>query len=101
MRRLLLIAAGIAVGVVVARQLARAARTYSPAGLAGAGRDSALGFLGSVRDFVADVRDGMAEKEAEIHAAFDDGVALDDDLHYPPSEEDTHTRTSSNGAASR
>jgi hypothetical protein len=41
-----------------------------------------------VRDFIADVRDGMAEKEAEIHAAFEDGVALDDDLHYPLSEED-------------
>ena len=35
-----------------------------------------------VRGFVDDVRLGMSEREAEIHAAFADGYTLDDDL-YP------------------
>ncbi len=34
----------------------------------------------SVRGFVDDVRDGMAEREAEIHEAFAEGVAFDDEF---------------------
>ena len=41
---------------------------------------SATGFADSVRSFVDDVRDGMAEREAEIHAAFTEGMMLDDTL---------------------
>jgi hypothetical protein len=32
-----------------------------------------------MRGFVDDVRDGMAEREAQIHAAFAEGIALDDE----------------------
>lgn len=92
MKRLLGVAAAVAVAVVVARRMARAARTYPPSSLVGAGRDSAMSLLGTVKDFVTDVREGMAEREAEIHAAFAEGVALDDDLHLPPSDgEPSHT----------
>jgi hypothetical protein len=77
-KRLFWLGIGVAVGVVVVRQIGKAAQAYSPSGLAGTARNSAAGLLGSVRDFVADVRDGMAEREAEIAAAFEQGISLDD-----------------------
>jgi hypothetical protein len=77
MRRLFWLGIGVAVGVVVVRQIGKAVQAYSPSGLAGSARNSAAGLLDSVRDFVADVRDGMAEREAEIAAAFEQGVSLD------------------------
>jgi hypothetical protein len=78
MRRLFWLGVGIAVGVVVVRQVTKVAQSYSPANLAGEARNSAAGLLESVKDFIADVRDGMAEREAEIHAAFEQGVSLED-----------------------
>jgi hypothetical protein len=88
-KRALWLGVGIAVGVVVARKLAEVARAYSPSGLAGSARNSAAGVLGSMRDFIADVRDGMAEREDQIHEAFARGISLEDldattgeDPHY-------------------
>jgi hypothetical protein len=75
-RRLFWLGIGIAVGVIVVRQIGKAAQAYSPSGLAGSARNSAAGVLGSVRDFVTDVREGMAEREAEINAAFEHGTSL-------------------------
>lgn len=69
---------GIAVGVVVVRQVTKAAQAYSPSSLAGTARNSAAELLESVRDFVADVREGMAEREAEIHDAFEQGISLEE-----------------------
>jgi len=70
MKRLFWLGVGIAVGAVVVRQLSRTAHAYSPSGLAESARNSAAGLWESVQDFVADVRDGMAEREEEIQAAF-------------------------------
>ena len=78
MRRLLWLGAGIAVGVIVMRKVSQAVRAYSPSSLAGTARESAVGLTASVRDFVSDVRSGMAEREAQIQAAFDQGVTLDE-----------------------
>ena len=78
MRRLFWLGLGVAVGVVVARQVTRTVQAYSPAGIAGQARNSAAGLIGSVRDFVADVREGMAEREEQIHSAFEQGVSLDE-----------------------
>jgi hypothetical protein len=77
-RRLFWLGVGVAVGVVVARQVTRTVRAYSPAGIADQTRNSAAGLIGSVRDFLADVREGMAEREEQIHAAFEQGVSLDE-----------------------
>ncbi len=77
-RRLFWLGIGVAVGVVVVRQIGKAAQAYSPSGLAGTARNSAAGMLDSVRGFVSDVREGMAEREAQIAAAFEQGVSLDD-----------------------
>jgi hypothetical protein len=73
---------GLAVGALVVRALTKKARAFTPQGLAASARDSATGVLGSVREFIDDVREGMVEREADIHAAFVDGDALDEDL-YP------------------
>jgi hypothetical protein len=78
MRRLFWLGLGVAVGVVVVRQIGKAAQAYSPSGLAGTARNSAAGLLDSMRDFVADVREGMAEREAEISVAFEQGISLDE-----------------------
>ncbi|GAA2631605.1 hypothetical protein GCM10010399_74810 [Dactylosporangium fulvum] len=81
MRRLLWLGVGLAVGALVVRAITKKAQTFTPQGLAASARSSAAGIAGSVRDFVDDVREGMAEREAEIHAAFTDGLTLDEDLN--------------------
>jgi hypothetical protein len=49
-------------GVLLARRLRRTAEAFTPSSIAG-------GIAGTVTGFVADVRDGMAEREAELYAA--------------------------------
>lgn len=78
MKRLLWLGIGIAVGVVVVRQVTKAAGAYSPSQVASSARDSVAGLWDSVRDFMADVRQGMAEREAEIAYAIEHGVSLAD-----------------------
>jgi hypothetical protein len=87
-RRLFWLGIGVAVGVVVVRQIGKAAQAYSPSSLAGTARNSAAGLLDSVRDFVADVREGMAEREAEIASAFEQGISLEDLDDYPDDHPD-------------
>jgi hypothetical protein len=109
MKRLLWLGAGLAIGALVVRQVSRAARAYSPAGLAGSARNSAADLWDSVQDFsgraqqwvgdfVADVREGMAEREQQIQAAFVRGESLaeldamnDDHIDYVD-EDDERTR---------
>jgi hypothetical protein len=69
MRRLFWLGVGLAVGGLVVRAVTRKAQAYTPSGLAGAVRESAGGLVDSVRSFVDDVRDGMAERERQIHEA--------------------------------
>jgi hypothetical protein len=78
MKRLLWLGVGLAVGALVFRALSKKAASFTPSGIAASARDTAGGLVESVRSFVEDVREGMAEREDEIHAAFADGVALDD-----------------------
>jgi hypothetical protein len=80
MRRLLWLGIGLAVGGLVFRAVTRKAQAFTPQGIAGSLQQGAVGVLESVRTFVEDVRDGMAEREAEIHAAFTEGATLDEDL---------------------
>jgi hypothetical protein len=78
MRRLLWLGIGLAVGALVVRAVSKKAQAFTPEGIAGSARQSAAGLLDSVRSFVDDVREGMAEREAEIHAALSEGALLDD-----------------------
>ncbi|MEV4659991.1 hypothetical protein [Micromonospora sp. NPDC049301] len=78
MRRLFWLGIGLAVGVVVVRKVTRTAQAYTPAGVASTLSESAGGLVESLRSFVEDVRIGMAEREQEIHQAFAQGEAFDD-----------------------
>jgi hypothetical protein len=65
-RRLFYVTLGAVAGVLVVRQLTRTAQRFTPAGV----QDSVAGALGglgeSVREFTELVREGMAEREAEL-----------------------------------
>jgi hypothetical protein len=78
MKRLFWLGVGLAVGAIVVRQVTKAAHSYTPAGLASSARNSAAGLWESVQDFVSDVREGMAEREAQIREAFAEGGVLAD-----------------------
>ena len=78
MKRLLWLGVGVAVGAVVVRKLTRKANEFTPSGIATSLSESAGGLVESLRNFVEDVRDGMAEREQEIHQAFAAGELYDD-----------------------
>lgn len=81
MKRLLWLGAGLAIGALVVRAVSKRARSYTPRGIAAAAVDSGRNVVDSIRDFVDDVREGMRERERELHAAFFEGAPLaDDDL---------------------
>lgn len=72
-KRLLWLAAGVAVGVIVVRKLTRGADALSPAGIGERLRNTAVTAGDGVRSFMADVSEGMHEKEAELHEAIATG----------------------------
>jgi hypothetical protein len=78
MKRLLWLGVGLAVGAVVVRKLTQKANQFTPSGIATSLSESAGGLVESLRNFVDDVRDGMAEREQEIHEAFAAGELYDD-----------------------
>ena len=72
-RRLFYIALGATAGVLVVRKLTATAQKFTPAGMQ-TGITGALGGLGdAIRGFGAEVRAGMAEREAELRT----GLGLD------------------------
>lgn len=79
MKRLLWLGIGLAVGVVVVRTVTKKMHSLTPGGMADSLRQTGGGLAASVRDFVEDVREGMADREYEIRSSFAEGVALDDD----------------------
>lgn len=81
MKRMLWLGIGLAVGALVVRAVTKKAQAFTPSGMAASAQRSVGDLVGSVRDFVDDVRAGAAEREAEISAAFTGGYQLDDDLH--------------------
>ena len=81
-RRLFYVALGATVGVLVVRKLTQAAQRVTPAGV----QQSVAGGLGNladaIRDFTAEVRDAMAEREVELRDALGlDGTNDDIDSH--------------------
>ena len=80
MKRLLWLGVGLAVGAIVVRKLTRKANEFTPSGIATSLSQSAGGLVESVRSFVDDVRDGMTEREEQIHQAFADGELYESGL---------------------
>jgi hypothetical protein len=82
MKRLLWLGVGLAVGALVVRAVSKKARALRPEGIVASARNSAGGLVAQVRSFVDDVRDGMHEREDQIHAAFAEGTPVDLDPEY-------------------
>jgi hypothetical protein len=78
-KRLLWLGVGLAVGALVVRKLTRKANEFTPTGIATSLSQSAGGVVESVRSFVDDVRDGMTEREQQIHEAFEAGQLYEDE----------------------
>jgi hypothetical protein len=78
-RRLLWLGVGLAVGALVVRKLTRKANEFTPSGIATSLSQSAGGLVESVRSFVDDVREGMTEREQQIHEAFEAGELYEDE----------------------
>ncbi len=73
MRRLFWTALGATAGVLIVRRVSQTAQRFSPEGVAGSLTGALGGLTEAVRDFAADVREGMAEREHELRA----GLGLD------------------------
>src|SRR5438105_3671857 len=73
MRRLFWLAMGVTIGVLVMRKLVKAAELLTPRGMAGGIAGSLSDLAEALRDFGADVRDAMGDREAELRA----GTGLD------------------------
>lgn len=78
MKRLLWLGVGLAVGALVVRKLNQKANEFTPTGIATSLSESAGGLVESLRSFVEDVREGMAEREQQINEAFAAGELYED-----------------------
>jgi hypothetical protein len=76
MRRLFWLGIGIAAGALVVRKVTKTAEAFTPAGLTQSLQVSAAGLLDTVREFVEEVREGMAERESELYTALTEGGDL-------------------------
>lgn len=72
-RRLIYIAFGAAVGVLVVRRATQAAQKFTPAGVQDSVAGSFSGLSGALREFTAEFRAAMAEREQELRV----GLGLD------------------------
>jgi hypothetical protein len=82
MRRLFWLAMGVTIGVLVVRKLSRAAEKLTPSGMAGALTAGLHDLADAMRDFAADVREAMHEREAQLREA----TGLDGSTGQAPSE---------------
>jgi hypothetical protein len=69
MRRLFWLAMGITIGALIVRKLSRAAEKLTPSGMANGIAHALADLADSIRDFAADVREAMTEREAELREA--------------------------------
>jgi hypothetical protein len=65
-RRLFYIALGATVGILVVHRASQAAKRFTPAGVQGSVAGALSGLTDAVRDFTAEMRVAMAEREEEL-----------------------------------
>jgi len=66
MRRLFWLAMGVTIGALVVRKLSKAAERLTPRGMAGGIGAGLADLADALRDFGAEVRAAMREREAEL-----------------------------------
>ncbi|HEX8003971.1 MAG TPA: hypothetical protein VF519_14885 [Mycobacteriales bacterium] len=71
---------GATAGVLVARRLRRTRDALTPSGIAGAIAGSFSGLTDAIKEFGAEVRAGMAEREAELNDALGFGDPYPDEV---------------------
>jgi chromosome condensin MukBEF MukE localization factor len=82
MRRLFWLAMGVTIGALLVRKISRAMEKLTPRGMA-TGVGAGLSELAdAIRDFAADVREAMGERETELRQA----TGLDGRTEPAPSE---------------
>jgi hypothetical protein len=69
MRRLFWLAMGITIGALVVRKLSQMAQKLTPSGMASGLAGGLTDLADAIRDFAADVRDAMHERETELREA--------------------------------
>jgi chromosome condensin MukBEF MukE localization factor len=69
MRRLFWLAMGVTIGALLVRKLSRAAQKLTPSGMATGVAGALAELADAIRDFAADVREAMSEREAELRVA--------------------------------
>jgi hypothetical protein len=79
-RRLFWLAMGVTIGALVVRKLSAAAQRLTPGGMADSFSASLRDLAESMREFSHDVREAMAQREAELKA----GTGLDGELGNKP-----------------
>ena len=77
MKRILWFSMGIAAGVVASRKASAKARRMTPAGAAENISDAIRELANAMGSFGADVRAGMVEREAELHATVTARTGID------------------------
>ena len=77
MKRILWFSLGVAAGVAASRKASAAARRMTPAGAAENVGEAVRELAAAVGSFGADVRAGMAEREAQLHATVADRSGID------------------------
>ncbi|MGH4013061.1 MAG: hypothetical protein ACRDSL_03845 [Pseudonocardiaceae bacterium] len=77
MKRMFWFGLGIAAGVAASRKASGAARRMTPAGAAENIGDAVRELAAAVGSFGAEVRAGMAEREAELYATVDQRTGID------------------------
>lgn len=80
MRRLFWLAMGVTIGVLVMRRLTSFAERFTPRGMADGLGGGLAELSASIRDFGADVRAAMSEREAELR----ESTGLDGELGHRP-----------------
>jgi hypothetical protein len=67
-RRLIYIAFGAAVGVLVVQRVTKAAQRFTPAGVQSSIAGSVSGLTDAIREFTAELTVAMAEREEELRS---------------------------------
>jgi hypothetical protein len=82
-RRLFWLAMGITIGALIVRKLTAAAQKLTPRDIAQSFGGGLASLSDSLRDFTAEVRDAMRERESELRA----GTGLDGTLGRVPADQ--------------